>query len=468
MRSNPLPDGVRDPILFLYDDAIDSARNLRKKFHTPRKLPGNPVVRPDKPWEGSRVQPWGSVLPWDGKWRLLYSSWSDKGEGGIHVLESPDGKRWYRPDLGLHSWQQQCETNILFPGRQGQMWFLPSLIRHPDPPDPSWRFLFYAWGWGESSGLFVHKSADGLHFERAAEGPVLTHGWFDTRRTNDVAMAQWDARQSKFILYATVLLPQPPGQSTLWDNAPHMKRCLGRLESDDGVHWTGPELMLAPDRNEPQWQQYYGITVSQYEGLWIGFPLYYHVREQFMQPHVAFSRDGRTWDRPTRQPFLPCGDSPERWDYGNVILAWDFLRIGDELIFLYGGSAGKEHTNRMGMSMGVAVLRRDGFVSVAPGGADPEDASLTTVPLPGAAGAELLMNTEPDWPAGAWIGVEVRDAGGRAIEGYCLDDCGRMEADGTEVPVRWGGKARLPEGKGPLRVHVHLHRQRLYAMRLRS
>ena len=107
-------------------------------------------------------------------------------------------------------------------------------------------------------------------------------------------------------------------------------------------------------------------------------------------------------------------------------------------------------------------------MSVAPGGADPEDASLTTVPLPGAAGAELLMNTEPDWPAGAWIGVEVRDAGGRAIEGYCLDDCGRMEADGTEVPVRWGGKARLPEGKGPLRVHVHLHRQRLYAMRLRS
>ena len=116
IQPDPLADGVSRPILFVFDDAVVSSKNLRRIFHTPRKSPANPVLRPEKPWEGSRIETWGSVLPWEGRWRLLYNSWSAAGDGGIHVLESRDGKEWHRPNLGLHAHGECRETNILWPG----------------------------------------------------------------------------------------------------------------------------------------------------------------------------------------------------------------------------------------------------------------------------------------------------------------------------------------------------------------
>jgi hypothetical protein len=464
---SPLLDGIERPILFIFDDAIASQTNVRKIFRTPRKDPRNPVLRPDRPWEGHRIQPWGSLFPWEGKWRQLYNSLDAKGRSGIHVLETEDGRNWRRPALGLHPASAgNAKTNTLIPaGDDGQRWLLPSLIRHPNPPDPSWNHLLYMWGWGKTQGLVGHKSRDGLQFERFSESPILSWGFFGPGRTNDVVMACWDTQHSRFVMYATVLLPQVLEARTPWDNVPNMKRCMARLESADGIAWEGPELVLAPDRHEPEWQQYYGMTVSEYEGLWVGFPLYYHVREQFMQPHIVFSRDGRFWERPTRQPFLPCGDSPDRWDYGNVLLSWDFLRLGDELIFVYGGSTGREHTVRMGMALGVASLRRDGFVALAPGGAESLDAKLLTVPLARAPGRVLLLNTEPDFAGEAWLSAEIQDANGRIIEGYTFDACGHTEADGVSCAVHWGAKGRLPDGPGPLRLHIHLHQQRLYSIR---
>lgn len=342
---------------------------------------------------------------------------------------------------------------------------MPSLIRHPAPPDESWTYLLYAWGWGERQGLFGHKSRDGLRFERFSEQPLLSWGCFGARSTNDVVMTNWDRRQKRFVMYATILLPQAPTERTPWDNAPRLRRCIGRLESRDGVTWSEPELILAPDRNEPEWQQYYGMTVSEYEGLWIGFPRYYHVREQFMQPHIVFSRDGRSWARPTRQPFLPCGDSPDRWDYGNVMLSWDFLRRGDELIFIYGGSTHREHTVRMEMALGVASLRRDGFVSLAPGGAEAVEAEIVTVPLAGAADRGVILNTEPDWRHDSWFSVEAQTADGSSLKGYRFEDCGHVEDTGVACRMRWGTQTRLPADRGHLRLRIRLHRQRLYAIR---
>jgi len=299
---------------------------------------------------------------------------------------------------------------------------VPSLIRHPAPPDESWTYLLYAWGWGERQGLFGHKSRDGLRFERFSEQPLLSWGCFGARSTNDVVMTNWDRRQKRFVMYATILLPQAPTERTPWDNAPRLRRCIGRLESRDGVTWSEPELILAPDRNEPEWQQYYGMTVSEYEGLWIGFPRYYH-------------------------------------------LSWDFLRRGDELIFIYGGSTHREHTVRMEMALGVASLRRDGFVSLAPGGAEAVEAEIVTVPLAGAAGRGVILNTEPDWRHDSWFSVEAQTADGSSLKGYRFEDCGHVEDTGVACRMRWGTQTRLPADRGHLRLRIRLHRQRLYAIR---
>ena len=466
----------RHAILF-FDDAIFAERkNVRSIYHTPEKDARNPILRPELPWEGSRIQPWGSVYPWEGKWRVLCNGYGNTDIPGVFVLETEDGSHWYRPSLGLHEHNGSTDNSLLIPcpvpGAGFQ--FLPSLIRHPSPPDPSFTWLLYLWAHLHSTpekpqcALYLHKSSDGLHFEQVGREPVIRmHDWqYGPGRANDVLSVYYDTQAGCFTMYAAVVLPAAPGHEVLWDNAPHVVRRLARWESADGITWNGPHFMLEPDRHEPAWQQYYGVTVSEYEGLWLGFPLYYHVAEQFMHPHLIVSTDRRVWQRPSRQPFIPSGDSPSRWDFGGIFPAWDFLRLNDTLIFPYGGMRQREHTNRAEMHFGVARLRHDGFVSLSPGDASATYCEFQTIPLCGAGGKELLVNTEPDWHTGddRWITVAVEDADGRPVPGYTWDDCGCRAADGIRVPIRWKERTRLP-ALPRLRLRIGLRKQRLYALR---
>lgn len=470
--SRPTDAADSPAVLFIFDDAIAESRNLRHAFHQPTKQADNPQLSPDRPYEDQRLQVWGSLLRWKNGWRQLGNTFGASAQAMIFALDSDDGRHWYRADLGLHDIDGSRQNSVLFPPDADGSWrFLPSLIEHPAPPDERWRYLLYTWlkpggkSRAERAGLHLHRSADGLHFEPVTTEPILTPGDYGPMKSNDVVAVYYDAQAKCFTLYAAVMIPQEPAQRVAWDNCPHLSRQLAQWKSDDGIHWTDQRMMLTPDRHEPAWQQYYGVTVSPYEGLWTGFPLYYHVREQFMQPHAIYSRDRLNWERLSRQPFLPCGDSPDRWDFGAIMLSWDFVRLDDQLVFVYSGSSAREHTNRAIFRMGTATLRLDGFASVSPGGAEALDAELTTVPFPAAAGKRLLLNTMPDYHKDAWLEVEALTADGKPIEGYTFADAGRIAGDDVRLPISWGGRATLPHDRGPIRLRIRLHQQRLFALR---
>jgi hypothetical protein len=296
---------VNEHAILFFDDRIIAERdNVRKNFHNPRKSDDNPLLSPEFPWEGSRVQPWGSLYQWGDKWRCLYNGFAGKVSKipGVAVLETENGKDWYRPNLGLHEVNGSRDNNLLIPcphpGEGFQ--FLPGLIKHPSPPDESFTWLLYLWTERHASanttgfrGMHIYKSTDGLNFTQITTEPFLRahEHRYGPGRSNDVISVYYDKQAECFTLYAAVMLPSTHESSTPWDNAAESVRQLARWESQDGLNWDGPHLMLAPDHNEPAWQQYYGVSVSEYEGLWLGFPLYYHVVEQFMQPHLIVSYD---------------------------------------------------------------------------------------------------------------------------------------------------------------------------------
>src|SRR5437870_3226388 len=101
--------GLDDPNLHLLVDdfEIRSATNLLRVLNKPSKHP-QPVLTPDKPWEGDRAQAWGSVIQEpDGLLRIWYfafnteRSTNELDRGGYAYAESRDGIHWSKPDLGV-------------------------------------------------------------------------------------------------------------------------------------------------------------------------------------------------------------------------------------------------------------------------------------------------------------------------------------------------------------------------------
>ena len=108
------------------------------------------------------------------------------------------------------------------------------------------------------------------------------------------------------------------------------------------------------------------------------------------------------------------------------------------------------------MAIGLATLRRDGFASVQ---ASYDGGTLMTRPF-ALAGTQLRVNAKASYGR---VRVELLDEQERVLPGFGAGDCVPIEADGVDLPVRWGADGRQPLPPGPARLRFHLHNARLYA-----
>jgi hypothetical protein len=81
--------------LFLDDDCAASQEGLSRVWHRPTKFAGNPIIRPDQPWEGRNIYLYGTVLREGPKWRMWYQVFFGKNKTSaktsICYAESSDG-----------------------------------------------------------------------------------------------------------------------------------------------------------------------------------------------------------------------------------------------------------------------------------------------------------------------------------------------------------------------------------------
>ena len=161
---------------------------------------------------------------------------------------------------------------------------------------------------------------------------------------------------------------------------------VGRAESDDFVHWSQPHRVFAMDALDVSREKFYGMGASIYEGIYIGLPFVYHRdNSERIDIQLATSRDGITWKRAgNRQVFIPNG--PEgSWDAGMIFMPNQPLQVvGDRVFIFYSGIQGNhvwnlrdygkagspsyEKARHIGAAqIGVATIRRDGFVSLDAG-----------------------------------------------------------------------------------------------------
>ncbi|MBM3890925.1 MAG: glycoside hydrolase family 32 protein, partial [Verrucomicrobia bacterium] len=420
------------------DDFLIESTTLKRAFHAPEYYAGNPIVKPDQPWESAGRGP--AVMPFsDGVWfdpkDKLFKMWYYAGHGGGQTCyaTSKDGIRWEKPKLDVVP-----DTNIVLKGGRDSntIW----LDHNAKEPEQRFKMAVYAGG-----GMFsLFRSADGIHWAKAGDGS----------KTGDRSSFFYNPFRERWVF--SIRSSSKRGRSRhYWETTDFFSFTPQVSEkkepvvwiASDNADWKRDDLLTQP--------QLYNLDCAAYESVLVGlFSVwrgdYRGAKQtpkavelnQLGRPKqnsicVGFSRDGFHWDRTNRQPFCPVSEKMGDWNWGNVqSVGGCCLVMGDKLYFYVSGRAGKSfpgcNYNDAGASTGLAILRRDGFVSMDAGD---ETATLTTRPVQ-FRGKHLFVNLAA--PKGE-LRVEALDRDGRSIKPFTRDNCVLLRGDKTFQAVKWKG-----------------------------
>ena len=503
--------------LFVDDHVVQEMHRVVRRLNPLEKHPANPIVRPDRPWEGQYTNP--NFVVFDEKDRL-YKMWYvyidrdqkpgekylrvDRSSAGRAYAVSKDGIVWEKPDLGL--------IDLIGHGRKNNaVAYRPNLYDRREP-DPQKRYKALIGIGDQSRDMGVAFSPDGLHWTPYEGNPVVD-------RRVGVGQVIWDDRVQQYVGFLRPL-PSPPvaamGNVSI--------RTIGRSTSPDFLKWDLPQnqVVLVPDEQDPLDTQFYTASVFKDRGVYFAFLSVYHANSLMVNVQLAFSRDGIDWMRVgKRHPIITYG-MPDRFDSHAVYVYSPPVVLEEEIRIYYQGQdeahsltpgdlsvlahrpaalppgteeALSEYPNRgaawwygimpqpwtlHGGAGGLAVARRDGFVSLD-AGADPGEVLTRTL---WCRGGSLVVNADASDPSvwrregSRWkkhpgsqgeIRVELLDENGSVLPGYEAGRCDPLRTDSLAHPVRWEGQSDLNSLKDrKIRIRFLLKNAKLYSFRLGS
>jgi hypothetical protein len=230
--------------------------------------------------------------------------------------------------------------------------------------------------------------------------------------------------------------------SGLWPQAgAHHRRRIAIAESADLIHWSKLRTVLGPEEGDEN--EFDNISVFPYEDVLVGLIGIFaeepgHLAGQRMHVELAFSSDGRTWERvPGKPHFLSpterAGDFDRDSVYGSTAALIDEER--GEILIYYNGAAWEEGDARNSTAaVGLARLPADRFVEQYAG---PEGGWLLT--------KEFLLEgdaLEVNCRAAGFVRVELAEYPGNGIAGFSLEECDPITGDHRAWPVSWRGGQR--------------------------
>jgi hypothetical protein len=475
------------------DDFLIEHTDLVRTFHQPVDHPANPLLVPQTEVEMNGgacpvAAPFSDGCfydPRDGLFKAWYmAGWFD----GTALATSEDGIHWRRPEFDVVP-----GTNLVLPPTDLRRDGLSVWIDH-DAADPNLRYRMYVFtrgpvkddgsGW-DNYTAHLFSSADGVHWE--GDGRPIIGARGDAREItsgDDNNTFYYDPFRKKWVFSIRRENRPTPRRSdptdvewararTYWEGDDFTDAVGGWKEA---VFWLGADELdeMRPDYEIGEEPQIYKLDAVGYESLMIGLIQMHYGPDNFIcleggfpkltELQLAFSRDGFHWDRSNRETFI--GAEPhdvDSWKRGYVhSVGGVCMIVGDQLHFYYSAFRGDEQNREMtasnGMyangSMGLAVLRRDGFASMSSNG------TLLTRPVT-FTGSHLFVNVAAETGS---VRVEVCDLEGRPLQGYAREDCLPVSVDSTKQPVTWASGEDLRHLAGrPLRFRFFLDDAELYA-----
>ncbi len=354
----------------------------------------SPVIVPEYPWEEIHTYLYGSVMKKGPLYRMWYQSYVDGYGFFVNYARSKDGIEWHKPLMKKFRFEkpdvyptvavngeikdfylkrtkpESCKTNIV------STYHIPSVIYDSGDKDFPYKLFGYTDG-----GYCVAFSRDGINFKEYDKNPVLPVLKFPNSHTkktwfSDVSPAFKDTVKNKFVAFV---------KTYMIDENKRTRRCVGFSESEDFVHWSKPETLWVPGESEDRlaaargfkWADFYGLCGFNYGKSYLGFLWLFYIDYEVekgthdgkVEVYLVRSDDGKQWKRISDEPFIPL--SRNGWDTDMIYTASAPVFLKDGTIIYYGGSnfshgVGHEGVpydlERHGFCIGVANLRKDGFV----------------------------------------------------------------------------------------------------------
>ena len=471
--ANPLPRPEIIPIdlgrqLFVDDFLIEST-NLIRNWHRPVKHPVNPVMFAQTKTERSDLYPHAALAKCGGVWydEGHFKMWYMAGYlGQLSYAKSSDGINWERPSLDIVSGTNICLDPWWHPA-SGTVWI------DKDCPDPAQRYKMLLREAnevitkktgappGQHSPAWLLVSSDGVHWNFLHEtGPMgdrstMFHNPFRKKWVQSIRSSCKYGRSRHYFEASDF------SASGLW-------------QEGQPVPWAAADDLDLGVDSPPQ---LYNLDATPYESIMLGFYQILRgppndIAEAAAQPKLtelvpAYSRDGFYWHRPVRGSFLEAERTYGSWEYGYLETSGGVcLVVDDELWFYYAAYGGqsariKERGVRSGIyghgAVGLAKLRRDGFVSLEPrhpGGL------LLTRPVR-FSGSRLFVNTNT---AGGALRAEFQDLAGKPLPGLAQADCLPLVTNSTCCQVHWQDDKALARIAGqPVRLLFTFDRGQLFS-----
>lgn len=499
-----VPRGQRQ--LFLDDHGIESFDGLSRTVHQPDKK--GAVIRPEAGLSGREqhsIQTHSAPI-WDSErkvWQLWCSSPTTISASGY--FESDDGLHWYKPVMNQVDYRGSRANHFVDYALRGHREGPATVVYDPFDPDPGRRYKSATFSSRDHNVGFA-VSPDGMQWAGLDNVPAVP--------SQDTHSLSFDQQEQLFILktkHAGPIFLPPDAPHIPGDEAGHNSRAASLSTSTDFANWTVPEMSFFADerdqeigrlaieetltdstRRKPEFNvpetynaQVYNLSVFRYEGRYVGLAMMFYRSARVPKEWPGFdeldlpksilatvrrggdwtgiwhiqmlsSRDLRSWERVgDRQPFI----TPSRLDSG----AYDTLCIGqpaepvprgEELWFYYTGIRSYAIASLKYRDQGavcLAVLRRDGFVSLDAG---EEEGELVTRPF--------------RWTGGSFH-ANLNAVGGNlkaqvlAADGSILATSLPVTGDQTDARVEWSQEgAALKKGR-EVRLRFSLRNASFYS-----
>ena len=474
--------------LFVDNYLIESLTNTQQVLNPAEKVEHNPILRPERPWEGNDVRP--RYVVFDEKdqifkmWYIARTMTAHQGqdeivvegehEGVTCLATSEDGLHWERPNLGLVEFRGSTENNILLEESLRGAFFQDL---HETDPAKRYKGLI-ATGTTRTRGMQIdlYYSPDGFTWMPYENNPVI-----DTSprigRWGPTYYMGWDPIRQVYAVHM---------ENCLHRRCPLGKRLIGRAESADMIHWSDAETILLPDDQDSPDTEFYDMPAITYEGLYVGFLWIFRTTNTTHHPELAFSRDGIHYERKYRQPFIPRGPKAD-FDCTSLYLQVPVVHEGRVLSY-YAGTNWRSPEQLLALgdkavaAVGLAITPLDGFVSVDGAKGVPVDAvpgrpnlaafSQMVTRSFGFSGTRLYLNLRSalqQWGAGPCeVRVEILTPNHEPLSGFGFADADPITTSGQTQVVSWNGKSDLSGlAGGPIKLRFYFKNAKLYSFQFK-
>ena len=385
------------------DDFLIEKTDLTPEYHKAKKFEGNPVLYPETKLETETGMPVAcpkSGGVWYDEEDKKYKMWYEAG--WLHYLayaESNDGIHWIRPNLDLVPGTNQIlpfDDTISFeddPYGNLQPDSCTFFIDYDAPKEEKYKMAHHGPRW-DAGGVLGH-SADGIHWK--------LHGMSGESGDRNSAFYNPFRKKWVFSIRSSFTNDDPyfVGRRTrdYWETDSFFENTDWGNLAKNASRWMACDINDIPDpyvltptalsalenNNTPG---LYCVDCVGYESIMLGM---FEIHQGLDNTDFAisgapkitelipiYSRDGFNFSRPCREPFIWASRYRGSWDRGYVQSVGGVCIIhGDELWIYYSAFAGDESKGdksdepdegSSGMycngATGIAIMRRDGFVSM--------------------------------------------------------------------------------------------------------